>query len=146
MKIPPLNVDLSGKVEKVVDTGKVFTSGGIQKRKYLVYFDDGYIAEYTPAVHHVPNFKGGDTITYQIRFRNDKGDVIEPVATEGGATPIRPSSISPVSMMGHPAAIALTIAKDMAAYNNWDGEQMREQAEANLKWLLERRDIDQYEF
>jgi hypothetical protein len=146
MSNQPMNTDLRGTVAMVHDTGKVFESGGIRRRKYLVHLNDGSQYEYCPGEHHTVNFVAGDRIVFQIKYRNDKGETIDVSHVEGkGVVPQGPAKpLSQFSMMGHPAVVSLTVAKDMALYHNWGPEQMLAQAEVYLGWLMERRDLDSY--
>lgn len=127
------------RVSRIYDTGKVFTGGGIQKKKILITFEDSYEAEFCPPSMQLLNFKEGEVISFKVLYRNNKGDEIEVLQGESGGVPIRPF-IGSTSMVGHPAAIALMVAKDMAIQNGWDWEKMLDKADGALAWLESHRD------
>jgi hypothetical protein len=142
----PMQTPLDGVVKKLTDTGKTFNAnGGIQKRKYIIEFETGYVAEYCPPALNIPTFKKGDSITFKIYSRNGHGDEIEVLSVGESEKPALQASPSTASnMIGHPAVIALTVAKDMGQLRQWDPVQVRDQADEMLVWLLERRDLDTY--
>ncbi|HEU5290836.1 MAG TPA: hypothetical protein VFU05_09355 [Cyclobacteriaceae bacterium] len=152
MNYSAINEPYMGTVQDINDTGKIFTGSGIQKKKYIVTFEEGYRAEYCPPALQQLNFKRGDIIEFKIIHRNGKGDEIEVIGVTGALGQVAPALKGAMnigganSMVGHPAVVALTVSKDMAMQNGWTWEVMLEKADEAMKWLIDRRDLEQYNF
>ena len=154
-----MHVDLTGTVKQIVDTGRVFATGGggIQKKKYIIKFTDDYEAEYCLPLLQQPHFTEGEVVTFRINDRGRFGDVIQIHNTPGYQPP--PGASSPefeqqelqrqhqaklattnLSMVGHPASIALQVAGALGAKHGWTMEQVFDYADQGLAWLLQRRE------
>lgn len=150
MNYTQLNMPYQATIQDIQDTGKVFKGGGIDKRKYIITFTDGFQAEYCPPALQLPSCKQGDLIEFKVIHMGSKGIEIEVigVVNAGGQTSpaLKGVALSANSMVGHPAAIAITVAKDMAVVNGWSFPAMLEKAETVMQWLIERKDLDSYKF
>lgn len=150
MNYTQLNTPYQAKIEDIQDTGKVFTGGGIKKKKYIVTFSDGFQAEYCPPELLKLTFEKGDIVEFKTIHIGPKGieiEVIGKVGAGGQTTPaLKGGTFGVNSMVGHPAVVALTVAKDMALQNGWDWDTMLTKADDAMQWLIARKDLEQYGF
>lgn len=142
-----LNTPYTSRVLKINDTGKVFTGGGIQKHKYLIEFENGDKGEFCPPALQEMPFHEKDTVTYRFFVISARGNEIEVLKVNetsmvGATTKHGPNP----SMIGHPAVIALTLGKDYGVANGSSVQEVQGYADSFLQWLLDRRDLESYNF
>ncbi len=118
------------------------TKDGVRER-FDIVFKEGYKAEFCPLVAEVSQIPiSGQTITFKVKHRGNKGDEIELAAVEGQRSPVDSSNTGRyVSMNGHPANIALSGALRAAELKKTEENpivlsDILDDADSIYDWLL----------
>ncbi len=124
-------------VKQLVDKEKTFKSSAGERKKYIIEFANGYVAEYCPLISFGidPRIREGEPLTFRIAYRKAFGDEIEPTTapTETVDKSAAPGPI--VNANGNPATIALLASKDIY------GVRVQQDAEYGISDMLDDADI-----
>lgn len=158
-QLPKLSMQIpyTKTVQKLHDTGKDFkTQLGTEKRKYKVFFTDGYQAEYCLGKGINPGFKDGDTISFKVTFQKegfqDEITILPSIATTPPpAAQPQPEQPQPAfgqpiqpNINGTPASIAAHLMKDLyiglVPWGKFEMSKFLSDCTQLENWLLGNRD------
>ncbi len=149
---PDQNISHEFVVDRIVDKEKEFPSSEGVKQKYVIYFDNGYAAEYCPlrSLGFDQRIQPGKKLLFRIIFRKHFGDEIQPFASPAGSSEVFNDKNkivgSVVHVGGHPAAVAISCASKIYAgkiqagikEEHYGVSNMLEDADLIMKWLIDK--------